>query len=194
MASTALIEWRAGTTARLATLKGMASRPGISPDELRQAEFALVTQLSSEFQHYCSELHRLVVAELMKQTATQTKALEVQIENALSSVSLAKGNADRRNINQDFRRLGLVQLTARAEQEDARATAWLTSLDKMLEFRNPIAHGNYQRIPSLLSQFPGRSLFDLAVGWEADLGQVVELLDRLTSIWLASFLGLGRPW
>lgn len=194
MPSSALTEWSNGSQARLSAIRSLAASTTPGSAEYEQAEYAFIVQLAAEFQKYCRELHRLVVVELMHQTATQTPDLEIQIRNALQSKSLSRLNATESNINQDFGQLGLLGLSDLAKQEDTAASSWLSNLAVLLKIRNAIAHGEHQQVAALLQPFTGFDLLALGVRWGAELDQLVAIYDRVVSIWLGRFLQLPRPW
>jgi hypothetical protein len=156
------------------------------------AEWALAVHSAAEFQGYCRELHSLAVSELMSQIATQTLELEIVIRASLANRRLAKANADKESISQDFALIGLGAIWDLAASEEAKVTEWTAGLSKLLNVRNAIAHGDYKKLDTMVAK--NESLLELCQDWNTNLDNLVQILDRIVSIWLQRFLGLQRTW
>jgi hypothetical protein len=152
-----------------------------------QVNHAYAVLLASQFQGFCRDLHTECTYQIVQQVPP---ALRNVLQGELvRDRKLDRGNANPGNIGADFARLGL-RIWDRAKVLDRRNEARKQLLDELNEWRNAIAHQDFD--PSKFGPRPTLRLSDVN-GWRQACNQLARAFDMVTRTHLDGLLGLP-PW
>ena len=152
-----------------------------------QVNHGYAVLLASQFQGFCRDLHTECTYQIVQQVPP---ALRNVLQGELvRDRKLDRGNANPGNIGADFARLGL-RIWDRAKVLDRRNEARKQLLDELNEWRNAIAHQDFD--PSKFGPRPTLRLSDVN-GWRQACNQLARAFDMVTRTHLDGLLGLP-PW
>lgn len=155
-----------------------------------QLNYAFALLLSSQFQGFCRDLHSETIRHLSAAIALPTLAAIIRWD--LSSLRrLDHGNPNPSNIQQDFGRLGLLELWPTIHRKQARARSHVSALEVLNEWRNAIAHHAFTG--KKLVDPRGRLHLRQVKRWRAACDFIVRRLDQVVGDFVATVVG-HRPW
>jgi hypothetical protein len=153
----------------------------------QQVNRAYVVILAAEFQGFCRELHNECVAAVLVPIPAVLQ--DVVRRQFLFNRSLDRGNANPSNLGSDFGRFGL-KFWDSLERVDPRTRALRAELEQLNEWRNAIAHNNYD--PTALG-----ATIELRIGrvrqWRRVCGDLANLFDTVMATNIEFMTGV-RPW
>ena len=147
--------------------------------------------LVAQFQTYCRDLHDAAIevhvtaadanqADLLRALLTQGRKLDVQ-------------NPQPAALGSDFGRFGIQLIPALRAHDPAMADS-LESLDRLVRFRNAVAHGNESELAGIVaSGVIGTNLRSYR-WYRRMLEGLVGSMDRVVGAELASRLQIPAPW
>ncbi|MCU0268472.1 MAG: hypothetical protein MUF83_07470 [Acidimicrobiales bacterium] len=195
MTSTALAQWRSSGLARLAELEAVhANLTGTGPGRrwgTTQLNRSLFLALVAQFQSYCRDLHDQAAQVFIVQASPmQADALEVLI---VQGRRLDTHNPRRSTLGHDFVRVGLTLI------EDVKATGadtarQLDALDRVVDYRNAIGHGDETKIAALEAGGEIKATKRSDEQHRRSLDALAGTIDDVVADKLASSLGIRRPW
>jgi hypothetical protein len=148
---------------------------------------AYVVVLAAEFQGFCRELHNECVAGIL--VSIPLVLQDVVRRQFLLNRSLDRGNANPANLGSDFGRFGL-KFWDSLERADPQTRTLRTELEQLNEWRNAIAHNNYD--PTALG-----ATIELRIGrvrqWRRMCGDLARLFDTVLASHIGTMTGV-RPW
>ena len=154
---------------------------------MQQINRAYAVLLSAEFQGFCKDLHRECAEHF---TSLVPLAIKDVIEQQfLSHRLLDRGNPNPGNVGADFNRLGL-KLFDEVAQADPRVYEWRRSLEQLNDWRNAIAHHEFDP-PRLGGTIQLR--LALVRTWRAACENLARVFDEVLGRHLESKTGV-KAW
>lgn len=153
----------------------------------QQLNHAYLVLLAAEFQGFCRDLYREAVATIQPSIPP---ALWKMVETQFNlNRTLARGNAIPSNLGADFGRFDL-DLWPAVDALDARGPALRQQLEQMNQWRNAIAHSDFDA-----ARLGGRITVTAKTvrRWRRVCNRVARLIDRVLGDRLGAILGT-RPW
>ena len=189
MTSQALLRWQRDRKVELdEILQAHASVGGTARGRrtaTQQINHAFAVLLASQFQGFCRDLHSESVDHLVSGVPQQFQTL-LRFEFTFGR-QLDRHNAQSSALGSDFGRLG-IEFWSRVDACDARNDARKKKLEKLNEWRNAIAHQNYDKVRK---EAPLR--LNRVKDWRCALSQLAEHFDRAMRDHLNQLLG-SYPW
>ena len=190
MPSVAYNRWRVERRAALDEIETALTALGGSERGRRlvaqQINRAYVVFLCAEFQGFCKELRSECVRHVV--SFVPAFAQDMVRQQFLLNRTLDRGNASPGNLGADFGRFAL-KFWGALDQRDVRAVGWRRELDRLNEWRNAIAHNDYD--PTKLG---GTILLVRQIRlWRAACGRLARLADAVMADELEQTTG-SRPW
>jgi hypothetical protein len=200
--SVPLERWLTERRAAISTLAaahaamGEVDGPGRPLEIGRPIGHAYILRVVAEFQGFVREAHDLAVQRLVELAGVDTPYVPMMTEAASSGRQIDAGNPTLRNVQLDFRRLGLSELQKQLAAHNSRWAAPGGSDKKvyedLLDMRNALAHGNQGQLDLLRL----RGLSD-TVSWTRrrlpSLNRIASALDHVVWDHLSQLFGL-EPW
>ena len=195
MSSTALAMWRSSGLARLAELEAVhANLTGTGPGRrwgTTQLNRSLFLALVAQFQSYCRDLHddavAVYVAEANPYQRDNVKALLVQGRR------LDTHNPRRATLGHDFVRLG-IPFTASLKATGAATERQLDALERVVDYRNAIGHGDEGKIAVFESGGEIKATKKSYQQHRRAIDALASTMDDVIAQQLASSLGIPEPW
>lgn len=195
MASTALTQWRSAGLARLAELEAVhATLTGPGPGRrwgTTQLNRSLFLALVAQFQSFSRGLHDeavlVYVAESNLHQQDNIEALLVQGRR------LDTHNPRRSTLGHDFLRLGLT-LVDDLKTTGATTEGQLEALDRVVDYRNAVGHGNEAKIAAFESSGEIKATKRSYQQHCRALDALAGTMDDVVAEQLARTLGIPRPW
>jgi hypothetical protein len=195
MSSNAKVEWDSQTQDELDELEWVhkrtsGNRPGrrFRTEQLNRGYLLL---LAAHFQRYCRDLHSEASAFLAAHSSP-VQFRDDLLELLTRDRSLDRANPRPATLGSDFGRLGL-DLWDQAYRESATNQARNSELERLLDWRNSIAHGN-PLPPVTGGAAPSASTTLRQVKhWRAMCARLVISFDRIVGSHLERMTG-QRPW
>lgn len=154
---------------------------------------AYVLRVVAEFQAFVRDLHDLAAQRLVALAQPQPAYAPLLIEAVTSGRRVDRGNADLRSLSQDFRRLGLADVSARIGTYNRRWTrADRAYYGDLIALRNALAHGNQGQVDALRR----KNVMDTVTWTRArlpGLDRTARALDRVVWDHLQATFG-QEPW
>ena len=152
----------------------------------QQINRAYLVFLCAEFQGFCKELHSECVQHVVSFVPAFVQ--DVARQQFLLNRTLDRGNASPGNLGADFGRFAL-KFWAALDTRNIRAVGWRRELDRLNEWRNAIAHNDYD--PTKLG---GTILLVRQIrGWRAVCGRIARAADAVMADHLKRMTG-SEPW
>lgn len=172
--------------------------PGRPLEIGRPVAHAYLLRAVAEFQAFIRDLHDLGAERLVALSNAAVVSRAMLIAAATEGRMIDRGNADMRSIQQDFRRIGVMNVSGEIAK---RNTRWETAgnhrgdrayYQDLIELRNALAHGNQRQLDNLRA----RGIFD-RVSWARarlpGLDRTARALDQ--TVWDHLRSSFGRnPW
>lgn len=195
MSSSALARWRGSGLARLAELEAVHANLTGSGSGRRwgttQLNRSLFLALVAQFQSFCRDLHddavAVYVAEANAHRRDNVKALLVQGRR------LDTHNPRRSTLGHDFVRLGLTMITD-LKAEGPATERQLDALDRIVDYRNAIGHGDDAKIPVIEAGGEIKATKRSYQQHRQALDALAGTMDDVVAEQLARSLGISRPW
>lgn len=195
MSSTALAMWRSSGLARLAELEAVhANLTGTGPGRrwgTTQLNRSLFLALVAQFQSYCRDLHDEAAQVFIGQASpAQMVTLKVLV---VQGRRLDTHNPRRSTLGHDFVRVGITlvdDLKAAGPQVGDR----LDTLDRVVDYRNAIGHGDETKIASLEASGDIKATKRSYEQHRRTLNALAGTMDDVVADKLARSLGIPRPW
>lgn len=192
MPSSALVGWQTFRRKRLDEIVAAHQAVGGAGPGRRwrtkELNWALTLRLAGEFQGFARDLYDLAAEYVAAMASSGNSPLEqVMLRQANTQRLLDRGNASPDTLGHDFARFGMTLWSALLQAE-ARSAAWKTSLAKLNEARNAIAHVNDAQIQNL------HVTLRVVRKWRRDLDLLAACMDDVVSAYLDGLIGRGRPW
>lgn len=157
---------------------------------------AYILRVVAEFQAFARDLHDLAVARLVELAGVDTRYAAVLTEAATAERNVDRGNPTLRNLQADFRRIGLTELRAKLSANNRRWAAPggrdKDAFEELIGIRNALAHGNQGE----LDQLRAGGLSD-TVSWTRSrlpaLNRIAAAMDRVVWDHLNQLFGT-EPW
>lgn len=152
-----------------------------------QLNYSYATLLSAHFQGFCRDLHSECVDSIVAITTVQLRIF-VRTE-FLWNRSLARGNPHPGAIGSDFNRLG-INFWLQVHALDARNQRRRESLQELIDWRNAIAHQNFDPVAP-----NGPPTLHLATvrGWRSAVNALARQFDQAMYNYLHGLHGIS-PW
>jgi hypothetical protein len=175
-----------------------AGGPGRPLEIGRPVAHAYVLRVVAEFQAFVRDLHDLGAERMVALSNADLASQAMLITAATEGRMIDRGNADLRSIRQDFRRIGVRNVSQGIASRD---THWDTKggrrgdqayYQDLIELRNALAHGNQRQ----LNELRARGVFDRVTWARArlpGLDRTARALDRVVWDHLHSTYG-RNPW
>lgn len=197
MSSVALERWHRERAARLhelVTAQQLLGGTGVDPSvATQQLNWALVLQLSAEFQGFARDLHAHGVETFASWTASGNAELESVLGPLLvRRLQIDRGNATPDSLAEAFGRFGLdwwPALRARDEHTSAQEQA----LRELNAARNAIAHSQLGEIDRLREAGLPLTLVTFQ-RWYVALDEMAGTMDRVLADHLAAIFARPAPW
>lgn len=195
MTSTALTQWQSSGLARLAELEAVhANLTGTGPGRrwgTTQLNRSLFLALVAQFQSYCRDLHdeaaQVFIGQASPQQMSTLKVLVVQGRR------LDTHNPRRSTLGHDFVRVGLT-LIDDLKAEGSEVAGQLDALDRVVDYRNAIGHGDETKIAALEASGRIKATKRSYEQHRRALDTLAGTMDDVVADKLASSLGIPRPW
>lgn len=193
MASNALTEWNGPRRRRLQLIWDFRNNAPL-PWQERQADTLLAMRLAAEFQGFSRDMHDEATDFLAITASSGNQNWANVLQAGLSrGRSLDRNNAGSGTLASDFGRIGMVLWGAIVTQEPISGPAWKSDLDKLIEWRNAIAHDDRAKMLDLETN--GFTLERaLTRRWHGSLDSLVATMDDVVASYLGALLGVPRPW
>jgi hypothetical protein len=175
---------------------GEVDGPGRPLEIGRPLGHAYILRTVAEFQGFVRDVHDLAVQRLVELAGVDTKYVTVITEAASTGRQIDAGNPTLRNLQTDFRRIGVAELQKKLSMANAK-WAQPGGTDKetyeiLIKMRNSLAHGNQGELDILR----GQGLSD-TVSWTRQrlpsLNRIARALDHVVWDHLKQLFGL-EPW
>ena len=153
----------------------------------QQINFAYAALLSSQFQGFCRDLHAECVDSIVSAMPARVQAF-TRIEFFWAR-SLSKGNPHPGALGSDFNRLGIDFWDA-VDALDSRNRRRRESLQELIDWRNAIAHQDFDRVAS--GGIPQLHLAKIR-GWRSTVSVLSQHFDRAMYNYLRGLLD-AEPW
>jgi hypothetical protein len=134
---------------------GEVDGPGRPREIGRPVGHAYILRVVAEFQAFTRDLHDLAVARMVDLAGVDPRYAAVLTEAATAERNVDRGNPTLRNLQADFRRIGLTELRAKLSTID---THWAApggrdkdAFEEIMAIRNALAHGNQAELDQLRS-------------------------------------------
>lgn len=195
MSSSALQEWRTVGLSRLAELERVHVQMGGSSPGRRwgttQLNRSLFVTLVAQFQGFCRALHDDAVDVHVSQAAPAQQTLMGTL--LTQGRKLDVENPRRSSLGADFGRLGFGFI------DDLKALGpttrgQLDDLDRLVDYRNAISHGNEGKIASLEAGSDLRSTKASYQRYRRSIDKLAGTMDAEVARQLAVLLGVRQPW
>jgi hypothetical protein len=192
MHSVALQEWLTVRVPRLDEIEDAhrsigGSGPGrrYATQQINQA-YAML--LSAQFQGFCRDLHT-ECARFLANQLVPASCNSVIFESLTLNRKLDRGNPNPGNIGSDFSRLGL-SFWREVESLDAHTTRRKSLLDELAEWRNAIAHQDFD-----VTKLGGTIVLrlDRVRNWRSACHGLAQTFDQALASYLHRLIGLS-PW
>lgn len=195
MSSGALTAWHTTGNARLDELDkvhGSATGPNRGrrwgTEQLNRSFFIAMT---AQVQIYSRALHDEAVAVHLRYINHHQQA--VVKASMTQGRKLDTGNPRRSSLGSDFGRLGL-DLIRSVGGRGAQAEADLDALDRVVEFRNAISHGNDAEVAAMVATGTIKATKASYREHRKILDRLVGTIDDVVSIELSRLLHILPPW
>ena len=161
--------------------------------ETEHMNFALLTRLAAEFQGYCRDLHDGAIDHIVANlTPSGGSGLLLVTRSAfITGRSLDKGNPNWGNLCSDFKRIGLTLADSLETAYPRSYNDWITSVGRLMEARNAIAHGNEKEILACRQTQP--LTLRTFRQWRGRLMRLAVSVDGLVGAHLNSLTGV-KAW
>jgi hypothetical protein len=145
--------------------------------ETEHMNFALITRLAAEFQGYCRDLHDEAVDHITANLGAASGPGLVAITRSafIQGRLLSKGNPNRSNLTQDFKRIGFDIPDALGPTYPAQYDEWYTTVESLMEARNAVAHSDDKGIRACRQKQP--LTLPTFKKWRGSLERLVLSLD-----------------
>lgn len=195
MASNALTAWQTTASRRLDQLEQVhVQATGAGPGrrwQTSQLNRSLMVALVAQFQGFCRDLHDdAVKVHVTAATPGQGSLLQILLTQGRN---LGTGNPRRSTLGSDFGRLGFDFIPA-AEAADASAATQLEELDRLVDFRNAIVHGNESTIATIEATGNIRATKQKFRQNRKSLKALAVTMDSVVADRLANLLSISAPW
>lgn len=195
MASSALVGWQTTASTRLDQLEQVhVQATGAGPGrrwQTTQLNRSLMVALVAQFQGFSRGLHDEAVGlHVATATASQQSLLQVLLTQGRK---LGTGNPRKSTLGSDFGRLGFEFIPA-IEAADTVAAAQLDELDRLVDFRNAIVHGNESAMASIEAAGKIRATKQEFKRNRRSLNALAVTMDLAVADQLATLLSIPRPW
>lgn len=195
MASNALTAWQTTASRRLDQLEQVhVQATGAGPGrrwQTSQLNRSLMVALVAQFQGFCRDLHDdAVKVHVTAATPGQRSLLQILLTQGRK---LGTGNPRKSTLGSDFGRLGFDFIPA-VEAADAAAAAQLDELDRLVDFRNAIVHGNESTIGTIEAAGNIRATKQKFRQNRKSLKALAATMDSVVADRLASLLSISAPW
>ena len=192
MPSASLRRWQNDRATELDQLEGAhAAVGGVGPGRrwaTRQVNHAYALLLSSQFQGFCRDLHTECVDHIVSAVDPAILRNVLRIEFTFSR-KLDKGNPNPGNIGSDFTRLGLLSFWSDVQSDDARNRDRQSKLECLGDWRNAIAHQDFDPSQSLT---PSTLTLPTVRRWRRACNALAVSFDRVAARHLRT-IGCS-PW
>jgi hypothetical protein len=153
----------------------------------RQLNHGYTVLLATEFQGFCRELHTESVQHFVANLAAAQQPI---VEEALTfNRQVDHGNANPGTLGSDFGRFGFRWWPV-VDSVDADGPALRQNLEEMNNWRNAIAHNNFD--PAVLG-VTIRLMFAKVREWRRTCNRLARAFDQVLASQLVSCTG-RRPW
>jgi hypothetical protein len=125
---------------------GQVAGPGRPREVGRRLAHAYILQLVADFQAFARDLHDLAASSIVDLSGVDPRYRGVLTTAATEGRQVDRGNADRRALQLDYRRLGLADLNDKLGQKNASWPQDRQEYDHLIILRNAIAHGNQRQL------------------------------------------------
>jgi hypothetical protein len=195
MGSVALDEWRSTGLDRLNELEEIhAEATGRGPGRrwgTEQLNRSLFVALVAQFQTYCRNLHDEAIDALVAEASSrQAGILRTLVTQGRKLDTQTPRTA---HLGSDFGRLGFTMIDA-IKDADRRSEQILVDLDRLVEFRNAIGHGNEAQIAALADAGEIRSTKNSYRRYRRALDRLAGTMDDVVAAKLGNVLGIPAPW
>jgi len=191
MSSASLQKWKTMRAAELDRIAAAHAAVGGRGRGRRWATLqinqAYAMLLSSQFQGFCRDLHSECVDYLVRAVSPPILHTALRAEFVFAR-KLDRGNPNPGNIGSDFTRLGL-SFWDELRRDDARNGARQRKLDELSEWRNAIAHQDFD--PDKLK--PRSLTLPVIRGWRTTCDRLAQAFDRVMARYIGSVAGTP-PW
>ncbi len=191
MSSASLRSWqgtRAAKLDRIAAAHGAVGGTGRGRRwATQQINQAYAMLLSSQFQGFCRDLHSESVDHLARAINPVILRTALRAEFVLAR-KLDRGNPNAGNIGADFTRLGLP-FWNNVRRDDVRNRLCQTRLDELCEWRNAIAHQDFD--PASLR--PESLTLPAIRTWRRACNGLARSFDRVIARYIEAVTGTP-PW
>lgn len=197
MSSVALERWHRERAARLLELVTAQQRLGVTGADpsvaAQQLNWALVLQLSAEFQGFARDLHAHGAETFALWTAGGNSELESILGPLLvRRLQIDRGNATPDSLAEAFGRFGLEWWPA-LRARDQETFVWEQALRELNAARNAIAHSQLGEIDRLREAGLPLTLATFQ-RWHAALDGMAGTMDRVLADHLAAVFARPAPW
>jgi hypothetical protein len=195
MTSAALATWRQVGLERLAELEhAHVKLAGTGPGRrwgTTQLNRSLFLALVGQFQGFCRDLHDEAVDVYVSHASLSQQD---NIRRLLTQGrKLDTGNPRRSTLGDDFGRLDM-QLIGEVRAQSITAERNLEALDRVVDFRNGIAHGNEAQISQLEAAGTIKATKASYQVHCRALDRLAGTIDYVVAEQLARAFGIERPW
>lgn len=194
MPSVALDRWRYSGLSRLAELEAVHATFGPGPGRrwgTTQLNRSLFVALLAQFQRFCRDLHDEATAvHLSVAVPSQSQVLETLIRQGRK---LDTHNPRASTLGHDFGRLGIA-LIKDVKAMGPRSVARLELLDRLVDYRNAVGHGDDDAIELLEARGRIRATKNSYLRYKRSLDCLAGTIDRAVSIGLRQVLSGPEPW
>ena len=128
---------------------GEVEGPGRPLEIGRPVGHAYILRVVAEFQGFVRDLHDLAAERLVDLAVPDVRYRPLLAGAATEGRLIDRGNADVRNLEQDFRRLGISGLKNKIAARNARWAADQNHYGELIQLRNALAHGNQGQLDRL---------------------------------------------
>ena len=155
----------------------------------QQINRAYAVLLASQFQGFCRDLHSECADHLVSAIAPPPALRSLVLTELTRGRQLDRGNAQPASLGADFGRLG-VDFWKEVDRHDPRNKARRTCLDALNDWRNAIAHQNFD--PAKLG---GTTTLRLAQvkQWRTACRRLAQSIDEVLRTHLQALTG-AAPW
>jgi hypothetical protein len=193
MPSQAYRRWRTVARAELDELaRAHLVSDGTSPHRrfaVQQLNRAYAVLLASQFQGYCRDLHSECAEHLLRTLNPPVQLEAITLAGFTRARQLDRGNAQPDNLKEDYQRLG-ISLWEVLRAADARADQWRATLGVLNQWRNAIAHRDFD--PKKLGGTVTLKRSQVKQ-WRTVCNDLARLMDAALNVHLLYLTG-KHPW